>query len=167
MTTRILWNVALLLLCFFAAGTLTAQSETEMAEVFSWRFQTDAPDNSFRKMEDADGWEAPDTQSNLVGMAMPVSYERMLADLEALHSEEGQKIIEQKPLSLNDIDGHLVILELAPLAGLDTVVFYSLMYIRPYRGFTLVLTAQYPKSLHPDLYDKMVRSFGTVRQIEE
>lgn len=148
----------------FAAWQLQAQSDEQMARVFEWKFLMDAPDAGFVPMPEMGGWEEPATQSKVVCMATPVSYTRMIEDLEALQSEEGQRVLEKRVLDLNGVNGLLMLLEFAPVAGEDTEMTYTLMFVRPFEEYVLVLNAQYPKTEHERLYTKMLATFASVRK---
>ena len=148
-----------------ASFPLLAQTDQEMMEVFNWKFETIAPDSSFTLMEGADGWENPALPATLICMAMPANYDQVVKDLEALGSEPGQRVVEKSNTTIGGVKGLLMLLEFTPLAGTDNEASYSLMFVRPYKGFALLLTAQYPKATNDQLYKKCLASFATVRQI--
>lgn len=148
------------------AQPLAAQTDEELAKIFEWKFTMDAPDGDFEPLEEGSGWSEPATSAKVICMATPVPYSRMQQDLEALSSEEGQKVLEKGPVTINGVPGLLILLEFSPLAGEDSEVMYSLMYARPFQDISLVLNAQYPKSQHERLYAKMLTAFGTVRKKE-
>ena len=143
---------------------LSAQTDEDMAKVFNWKFSMAAPAPSFVPMADESGWEEPESQAKVICMATPTPYSQMAKDMEALSSEDGQKVIEKKLVEISGVQGLLVLLEFAPMAGEDTEIIYSLMFARPFEDVSLVLNAQYPKTQHERLYDKMLTAFGTVRK---
>lgn len=146
------------------AVSLSAQSDEKMAEVFEWKFEMNAPDDSFQAMQEESGWEEPTTMAKVICMATPVPYSKMEQDLGAITSEEGQTLLEQKPVVINGVSGLLILLEFASMDGSDTETVYSLMFARPFQDVSLVLNAQYPKTEHERLYSKMLAAFGTVRK---
>lgn len=165
MTNTLMIRFALsIFLIAFIHPALPAQTEEQMAKVFEWKFSLDAPDAGFVFMPETGGWEEPATQAKVVCMATPVPYSRMAEDLEALSSEDGQRILEKKALELNGVSGLLMLFEFAPMAGEDTEVVYTLMFARPFQEFSLLLNAQYPKSQHERLYPKMLATFGSARK---
>lgn len=153
-----------LFLLSLCGGSLSAQSDADMAKVFEWKFSMQAPDASFVPMPEESGWEEPATQAKVICMATPVPFAKMTEDLTALNTEEGQKVLEKKQTVINGVQGLLLLLEFAPMAGEDTEVMYTLMFARPFEGASLVLNAQYPKSQHERLYPKLLAAFGTVRK---
>lgn len=150
-----------------ASGNLAAQSDEEMAAVFNWQFELIAPDSTFIPLAEGNGWEEPTTQAKVICMAAPMPYEQTAADLEALSTEEGQRVLESANTSIGGADGLLLLIEFTPMAGEDTEVTYSLLFARPYRNASLILSAQYPKSEHERLYPRFLRAFSTVRQTQE
>lgn len=140
------------------------QTDEQMARVFEWKFVMNAPDADFIPMAETGGWEEPATASKVVCMATPVPYDRMVNDLGALGSEDGQQVLDKKVVDINGVSGLLMLMEFSPVAGEDTEVVYTLMFTRPFEDFSLVLNAQYPKSEHDRLYSKMLASFGSVRK---
>ena len=103
-------------------------------------------------------------KTEVICMATPVPFAKMTEDLTALNTEEGQKVLEKQQTAINGVQGLLLLLEFAPMAGEDTEVMYTLMFARPFEGASLVLNAQYPKSQHERLYPKLLAAFGTVRK---
>lgn len=159
-------RIAGLALFFCLHGLLQAQSDAEMARVFEWKFSMNAPDQSFSLMEGGDGWEEPATQAKVICMATPAPFEKTVADLKTIASEDGQKVLELENRTLNGVEGLIILLEFAPMEGTDTEVTYTLMFARPYDNATLLINAQYPKSEHQRLYPKMLEAFGTAKKIE-
>lgn len=150
-----------------SVSCLSAQRDEEMAQVFNWTLEIAAPDTSFIPLEGASGWEEPATQANIVCFAVPTPFDRMVNDLDALHSEEGQQVLEKSTVTFGNIQGTLFLMELAPVAGADMETSYSLMYVQPFESATLVANAQYPKSQHERLYAKMLAAFATLRKKTE
>ena len=166
MHTRLIFFFTSLILSCCSLPHLSAQSDDEMAKVFEWKFSMTAPDATFTPLEEGSGWEESSSQAKVICMANPIPYQRMADDLQSLSSEDGQKVIEKKPLELGGKQGLLILLEFTPMAGEDTEATYSLMYVCPYDdSISLLLNAQYPKKEHERLYPKLLASFATVRKI--
>lgn len=166
MYTRLLFFFTCLLFSFCCPPALSAQSDDEMAKVFEWKFSMTPPDASFSLLEEGSGWEETSTEAKIICMANPIPYQRMADDLQALGSEDGQKILEKKTLEIDGKPGLLILLEFLPMAGEDTGATYSLMYVCPYdERISLLINAQYPKTEHDRLYSKLLAAFATVRKI--
>ena len=164
MTYRLLLYCCGLVLPSLLPFAANAQSNEKMAEVFEWKFEMQAPDAGFEQMPGEAGWEEPATGAKVICMATPVPFTKMAEDLEAISSEDGQKVLEKTTAELNGVTGLLILLEFAPMEGEDTEVVYSLMFARAFQDASLVLNAQYPKSQHERLYARMLTAFGTVQK---
>lgn len=164
MSFRFLLNLAGFVLPALSPVALPGQSDEQMAEVFEWKFEMQAPDTGFSPMADETGWEEATTGAKVICMATPVPFAKMAEDLSSISTEEGQKVLEKTTTEINGVSGLLILLEFAPVAGEDTEVVYSLMFARPFQNVSLLLNAQYPQSQHERLYAKMLTAFGTVRK---
>jgi hypothetical protein len=158
---------AIHLLLLLAPFSLTAQAQADPAalkKVLSphERFRMDPPDSSFTDI--SNGYEN-EKGATVVYQVLPVAYSRMLSDMENDPGSATDSFVFRKPMVLDKRSGYLVkMLYKSPDSGFEDL--YGLMFVCPYQGETIHITAVYPVSQDRVLYPKMLHTFATLRRVE-